>query len=41
MYLTIADGAEDRTTPDLVQLTGNPPLSFDEFTVRNAEMWRP
>jgi len=19
----------------------NPPLSFDEFTVRNAEMWRP
>jgi ergot alkaloid biosynthesis protein len=41
MDLTIADGAEDRTTPDLGQLTGNPPLSFDEFTVRNAEMWRP
>jgi hypothetical protein len=33
MDLAIADGAEDRTTDDLAELTGRTPHTFDQFVV--------
>lgn len=35
----IRDGGEDRTTPEILQLTGREPMSFRKFTKRNLPRW--
>ncbi|KOG90825.1 hypothetical protein ADK38_06555 [Streptomyces varsoviensis] len=39
MDRAIAEGAEDRTTPTVEQVTGRPPRSFAEHAAANAAAW--
>lgn len=39
MDTAISLGAEDRTTQVVLNITGRPPGSFQEFAVRNAPVW--
>ena len=39
MDAAIAEGAEDRTTPDLQRLIGRPPIGFSSFVTDNVAAW--
>lgn len=41
MDTAIADGAEDRVSPDVETVTGRPPTSFEAFAVENRAVWQP
>jgi hypothetical protein len=41
MDLVIADGAEDRVTTLVEQVTGSEPVSFDRFVTENVAVWWP
>lgn len=40
MDTAISDGAEDRTTQEVFNITGRPPGSFQEFATQNARVWK-
>ena len=40
LYQAVRNGCTEATTPDVEQVTGKAPVTFEEFAKKNADRWR-